>query len=76
MATPLVAGTAALIRQYLMSGYTPAGKQDSSYAFTPSAALMKAIILNSGQRLKYLSSTAQLNYQGENRKLNTLIPSA
>jgi hypothetical protein len=48
-----------------MRGYTPAGVQDSSYAFTPSAALMKAIIINSGQRLRYLaSSDTPLVFQG------------
>jgi hypothetical protein len=45
-ATPAVAGMAVLVRQYLMSGYYPSGSPTPSDAFTPSGALLKAIVAN------------------------------
>ncbi len=44
--TPAVAGGAALVRQYFMAGWYPTGSQDSANSRTPSAALVKAIIVN------------------------------
>ncbi len=48
MACPAVAGVAALVRQYFMEGFYPSGAPNMSDEFTPSAALIKAMILNSG----------------------------
>jgi subtilisin family serine protease len=45
MATPVVAGSAALVRQYFMDGYYPSGTRASDKGFTPSAALVKAVLL-------------------------------
>lgn len=47
MACPAVAGTAMLVRQYYMDGFYPSGLAESADAFTPSAALIKATLLNS-----------------------------
>ncbi|GAG29701.1 unnamed protein product, partial [marine sediment metagenome] len=47
MACPAVAGTAMLVRQYYLEGYYPSGAPDGNDAFTPSAALLKATLLNS-----------------------------
>jgi hypothetical protein len=47
MATPAVAGTAMLVRQYYVEGYYPSGAAVPADAFTPSAALIKATLLNS-----------------------------
>lgn len=47
MATPAIAGTAALIRQYYTDGFYPSGAANGSDAFTPSGALIKATLLNS-----------------------------
>jgi len=54
MATPAVAGSAALVRQYFMEGYYPTGAKDSSASvkINPSGTLVKAILLNSGQSMK------------------------
>ena len=49
MACPQVAGSAALVRQYFMDGYYPSGAANASDAFTPTGALIKAMLLNSGQ---------------------------
>lgn len=49
-------GGLALIRQYLVEGYHPTGYQVAGNGFTPSAALLKALVINGavhlgGQRL-------------------------
>lgn len=46
MATPLVAGCAALVRQYLRENHQPS-------IFNPSAALVKAILIHSAQYINY-----------------------
>lgn len=46
MATPHVAGAAALVRQYFMDGYYPSGSADASDAFTPTGPLIKAVMMN------------------------------
>lgn len=46
MATPVVAGGAALIREYLMRGFYPTGGANASREFTPTGALVKAIAVN------------------------------
>ncbi len=47
MSTPLAAGMAALVRQYYVDGYYPSGTAVPGDTFTPSAALLKATIINS-----------------------------
>ena len=51
MATPTTAGAAALVRQYYIEGFYPSGTAGSADAFTPSAALVKATLINSGQNM-------------------------
>ena len=46
-ATPVIAGAAALVRQYYLSGFHNAGVEDLSNPRRPSAALIKATLLNS-----------------------------
>ncbi len=48
MASPAAAGAVALVRQYYMDGWYPTGSADPKGAFTPSAALLKATLINSG----------------------------
>jgi len=47
MASPAAAGMAALVRQYYTDGYYPSGAPIAADEFTPSAALIKATLLNS-----------------------------
>lgn len=47
MASPAAAGLAALVRQYYTDGFYPSGSANAGDAFTPSAALVKATLLNS-----------------------------
>ena len=61
MATPIVAGAAALVRQYLKDGYYPTGLVGGP-ALHPSSALMRAILINSavpltGNQLKSQKQT-------------------
>lgn len=51
MATPAVAGAIALARQYFMSGFYPSGSNTLGDAFTPSGALLKAVVVNSAVNL-------------------------
>jgi len=67
MATPGVAGAALLIRQYFMEGWYPSGTKAEADRFTPSGALIKAVLVNSGQALvgvqkKYGGPTSSVPY--------------
>lgn len=46
MATPTVAGAAALLRQYFDDGFYPSGVRQADDEMNPSGALMKATLLN------------------------------
>ncbi len=48
MATPGIAGSAALLRQYLVNGWLPYGTANPSLGFTPSGALLRAALITSG----------------------------
>lgn len=50
-ATPVVAGAAALVRQYFEDGFHPGGAPSDADAIAPSAALVKAVLLNSAMNL-------------------------
>ncbi len=68
MATPGAAGLTALIRQYYMDGWYPTGSENSANGFTPSAALLKATLVNSA--LNMTGTTAiPANCQGWGRVL-------
>ncbi|HYE61853.1 MAG TPA: S8 family serine peptidase [Phycisphaerales bacterium] len=49
MACPAAAAAATLARQYFMGGYYPTGTPTPGNAFTPSGALIKAVVANSAQ---------------------------
>jgi len=52
MATPIAAGGAILVRQYLTQGYYPSGRASSNSKFMdPSAMLLAAVIINGAQSL-------------------------
>jgi hypothetical protein len=51
MSTPVAAGAAALVRQYLEEGFHRCGARDESGGMgNPSAALVKAMLINSARR--------------------------
>ena len=45
MATPVIAGAAALVRQYFQDGYYPSGGVTPSDAMEPTSALIKAVLV-------------------------------
>ena len=49
MATPVVSGTAALVRQYFEEEYYPVGRKKAGIYIKPSGALVKAVLLNGAQ---------------------------
>ncbi|GAB4374486.1 MAG: hypothetical protein Kow0062_12530 [Acidobacteriota bacterium] len=51
MATPAVAGAAALVREYFVDGWYPGGSPDAAAGFAPSAALVKATLLVSTRNM-------------------------
>lgn len=48
MACPIVAGGAAMVKQYFEDGYYPGGSAGSGPARTPSGSLLRGILANSG----------------------------
>lgn len=48
---PLVAGAAALVREYFRTGFYPRGERRIEDSFDPSAALLKATLLASGRHV-------------------------
>jgi hypothetical protein len=50
-AAPTMVGTAALVRQYLTDGYYPSGAKNAADALQPTAALLKALLVNSAVSL-------------------------
>ncbi len=82
MACPMVAGCALLARQYFTEGFYPSGAANPPDAFTPSGALMKAVLLNSTLDMTGVAGYPSdlegwgrlrlddaLYFSGENRKL-------
>ena len=56
MATPIAAGAFTLLRQYFTEGFYPSGEKTSADGFVPSAALLKAVMINGAQALKGFES--------------------
>ena len=69
MAAPGVAGALALVRQYYTGGWYPSGSSVPGDAFTPSGALMKATLINSGSNMTGVSQPIPSNCQGWGRVL-------
>ena len=57
MATPVVAGNAAIVRQYYRQGWYPTGAAVAQNAFTPSAALLKATLIGGADSLLSLEAS-------------------
>lgn len=55
MATPTVAGNAILIKEYFQNGWYPTGKPVLSNSFIPSGALLKAILIQSGTNMDFVT---------------------
>ncbi|HEX4963445.1 MAG TPA: S8 family serine peptidase [Thermoanaerobaculia bacterium] len=68
MASPGGAGLTALIRQYYTDGWYPTGAKNSANGFTPSAALLKATLINSAVNMAN-TTAIPANCQGWGRVL-------
>jgi subtilase family protein len=68
MASPGAAGLTALIRQYYTDGWYPTGGKVAANGFTPSAALLKATLVNSAQSMTG-TTAIPANCQGWGRVL-------
>jgi subtilase family protein/K319-like protein len=68
MATPGAAGLSTLIRQYYTDGFYPSGAAQTADRFTPSAALIKATLINSATQMAS-AGTIPGNCQGWGRVL-------
>ncbi len=68
MATPGAAGLTALIRQYYTDGWYPTGTKVPTDSFTPSAALLRASLINSGENMTG-TTAIPANCQGWGRVL-------
>jgi subtilisin family serine protease len=49
MASPILAGCAALVRQYYVDGWSPTGTATPAHGFIPSNALIKATLINGAE---------------------------
>ncbi|EKX39536.1 hypothetical protein GUITHDRAFT_76253, partial [Guillardia theta CCMP2712] len=56
MATPAVAGAAAIVRQYFEQGYQVSGERSDDKSANPSSALVKAMIIQSSKPLRSFGS--------------------
>jgi hypothetical protein len=79
MATPMVSGAAALIRQYFADGWYYDGAINPSFGYSPRASLVKAVILNGAEALlgvdSETSSKAYDQHQGFGRvNLSSSLP--
>ena len=61
MATPTAAGLAALVRCYFDEGFYPTGSENSNDSFDPSAALVKAVLINSCQNMTGINTGGKMN---------------
>jgi len=61
MATPITAGAAALVRQYLKEGFYPTGLKGGSGGIQPSAALVKAMLIGGAVDMKGTYQDAPLS---------------
>ena len=59
MATPVMAGGAALIAQYFQEGWYPSGRKTTADKFVPMGALVKAVLINGAQKLTGYSANKQ-----------------
>jgi len=56
MSSAIIAGHAALVRQYFMQGWYPSGEASSQDSMIPSGSLLKAIFINSGSQVEAIDT--------------------
>jgi len=51
MSVPIISGSLALIRQYFVEGFFPNGYRTEGHGFSPSGALLKAVVVAGGVKM-------------------------
>ena len=74
MSTPIVAGNAALIREYFTKGFYPSGAASSKDAFVPSGALLKAMLIHSSRALAYSVSSDSSGHYAASSLASDIYP--
>lgn len=64
MSTPLGAAAVAILEEYFLNGYYPSGTKTDADAFVPSSALIKAMLIHSGE---YSYGYVEENYYTEHK---------
>ncbi len=67
--SPTAAGMALLVRQYFEEGYYPSGERNATDGFTPTNALLKAVMLNGCQSL---TGDVVIFYGGNARRVESV----
>jgi hypothetical protein len=75
MSTPIVAGNAALIREYFTKGYYPSGFANSKDSFVPSGALLKAMLIHSARPLTFTVTSDSSGHQSATPLATDINPS-
>ena len=75
MSTPIVAGNAALIREYFTKGYYPSGIATTKDAFIPSGALLKAMLIHSARPLIFTVTSDSSGHQSATPLATDINPS-
>jgi len=66
MATPMVGGMALLLREYFEEGFYPTGRRNQvSDGFEPMGALVKGLLVNSGQYMAGVQANAFSRWQSQ-----------
>ena len=63
MSTAVIAGAAVMVREYFLRGFYPSGEEISSNGFTPSANLLKAMLIGSGSLMAVVNSNARQHFE-------------
>ncbi len=67
MACPSATAAGALIRQYFLNGFYPSGAANAPDGFTPTGALVKAVLVNTCQDMTGVAGTVPNNTEGWGR---------
>ena len=76
MSTPTVAGYAAMVRQYFQDGWYPTGVKIAANSFTPSGALLKAMLIHSSQPLVGITKVDSSSGETSHPALSSSFPNS
>jgi hypothetical protein len=62
ISTPIVAAMALLVRQYFLEGFYPSGQRQQSDSMSPTAALVKAVLIHGSSRAGLETNTMHVGF--------------